>query len=69
MPIEDTKTLMTIVNIVVNLPIYSSIIMLSCLKYSSLTYVKSTRHIKLEITNHEEYVDVEVVAGGINLHV
>jgi hypothetical protein len=29
--------------------------MLNHLTYSPLTYVKSARHIELEITNHEEY--------------
>ena len=59
MHITDLKTLKTTVKtavkIAVNLPLYSLIVVLNHLTYSPLTYVKSTRHIVLEITNHEEY--------------
>ena len=55
MHITDMKTLTIAVKIAVNLPLYSLITVLNHLTYSPLTYVKSTRHIVLEITNHEEY--------------
>ena len=55
MHITDLKTLTTAVKIVVNMPLYSLIMVLNHLTYSPLTYVKSARHIVLEITNHEEY--------------
>jgi hypothetical protein len=38
-----------------NLPVYSSVTMLNHLTISPLIYAKSTRHIVLEIINHEEY--------------
>jgi hypothetical protein len=43
---------MTAVKTTANLPL---ITMLNFLTRSPLTYVKSTRHIVLEITNYEEY--------------
>jgi hypothetical protein len=44
MHIMDLKTLMVAVKATVNLPLYSSIIMLNHLTNLPLTYVKSTRH-------------------------
>ena len=55
MHITDPKTLTTAVKTAVNMPLYSFIVVLNHLTYSPLTYVKSARHIVLEITNHEEY--------------
>jgi hypothetical protein len=51
----DLRTLMTVVKIAINSPLYSSIIMVNHLSYSPLPYIKSMRHIVLEITTHEEY--------------
>ena len=55
MHITDLKTLTTAIKTAVNIPLYSLIMVLNNLTYSPLTYVKSVKHIVLEITNHEEY--------------
>ena len=55
MHITDLKTLTTTVKTIVNISLYSLIVALNHLTYSPLTYVKSARHIVLEIADHEEY--------------
>ena len=49
MHITYLKTLTTSVKIVVNIPLYSLIMVLNHLTYSPLTYVKSARHIVQEL--------------------
>jgi hypothetical protein len=60
MHITDLKTLMTALCTATNLPLYFSITMLNHLMHLPLTYVKLSRHIVLEIRNHEEYRCLEI---------
>jgi hypothetical protein len=62
------KTLMTTIKAEINIPSYSSVIMLNHLTYSPLIYAKSRTHIVLEIKNHEEYRYLKIKSAHACFH-
>ena len=56
----DLKSLIYTVNTAVKQPLAFSTITLNQITELPLIYVKSARHIVLEITNHEEYGSLEI---------